>query len=163
MKRRQRKPIQLKQSDVSGLREKLLHLQGGICPICEKAIDSPCLDHHHIKRIKGSGQIRGVLCRTCNVFIAKSENNCVRYGIGSEHLPRILRNTADYLEAPQHSYIHPSEAPKPKQLKKSSYNALSKIVLASGRKIPPYPRSKKITAPLQLLFVQYDIEPEFYK
>jgi hypothetical protein len=93
---------QLTAKEIPQLREEILKLQSGVCPICEHEIDGDaCLDHHHVKKVKGTGQIRGVLCRKCNVFIAKSENNCVRYGIDQSELPRILRNTAKYLEKTQ--------------------------------------------------------------
>lgn len=160
---RQRTPIQLKHSDVPELRDQLYKRQKGICPICKKLIVGPCLDHHHVKRVKGTGLIRGVLCRTCNVFIAKSENNCVRYGIGADNLPAILRNMADYLEKTPYPYIHPSEAPKAQKLKKSSYNILSKAVLISGKRMPGYPKTGKLTVELQRLFLQFNLIPEFYK
>jgi hypothetical protein len=52
---------QLKVSDVPKIREKLLKEQNYTCPICFQKITDPCLDHHHKKRIKGTGLIRGVL------------------------------------------------------------------------------------------------------
>jgi hypothetical protein len=152
----------MKEGDIPELRERLLKRQDGICPICIKVVDAPCLDHHHVKRIKGTGQIRGVLCRACNTFIGKMENNCVRYGVKMETLPAVLRNTALYLEKPHFPYIHPSEREKPKKLKKSSYNKLKK---ANGGqfKFPEYPKSGKLTVGLAKLFVLNGIEPEYYK
>lgn len=160
-----RKLRQLKASDVPKLRKFLLKKQMGTCPICTKHIQDPCLDHSHIKRIGGSGLIRGVLCRTCNVFIAKSENNCTRYGIKQRDLPSILRACADYLERPHLKYIHPSEKPKEPRLKKQSYNKLFKAYKAIGRraKFPEYPKSRKLTKKLAELFELCEIEPEFYK
>jgi len=69
----------------------------------------PVLDHSHIKRIKGTGRIRGTLCSSCNVYLAKIENNATRYGIKQTVIPLVLRNIADYLELPVTPYIHPSE------------------------------------------------------
>jgi hypothetical protein len=156
------KPKQLKSTEIPKLREKLLEKQNGICPICKRDIKDACLDHSHTKRIKGTGFIRGVLCRTCNVFIAKSENNCARYGIAQNDLPTILRSCAIYLERPHHPYIHPSERPKERKLKKSSYNKLRKSY--SGKaKFPEYPKSGRLTKQLKQLFNKYNIEPEFYK
>lgn len=158
-------PRQLKASDVPKLRKFLLKKQKGICLICKKDIKDPCLDHSHIKRIKGTGLIRGVLCRTCNVFIAKSENNCTRYGIDQKDLPTILRACAEYLEKDHLPYIHPSEKPKEPKLKKSSYNKLKKAYEKSGRKakFPEYPKSQKLTKKIGELFEELKIEPEFYK
>ena len=46
-----------------------------ICPICNKEIVSPVLDHQHKKKVRGTGRIRNNICSNCNVFIAKTENN----------------------------------------------------------------------------------------
>jgi hypothetical protein len=153
---------QLKGSEVPALRAKLLEEQSGVCPICSGDVNSPCLDHEHTKKIKGSGQVRGVICRMCNVFLGKIENNCVRYGIGLFELPRVLRNVADYVQKDPLPYMHPSEAPKAPKLKKTSYNKLKKAY--DGRaKFPEYPKQKKLTKGLKALFEKYGIEPEYYK
>ncbi len=155
-------PVQLKHSDVPSIRGDLLKQQNGVCPICNREIKDPCLDHSHTRRNKGSGLVRGVLCRACNVLVAKMENNCVRYGIVHMELPDVLRNMATYLEQTDLPMIHPSEAPKPKLLKKSSYNKLKKVY--EGRaKFPPYPKSKRLTKDLERLFCKHELEPEFYK
>jgi len=153
---------QLKSKDIPQLREKILKKQKGKCPICLNQIETPCLDHSHVKKLKGTGLIRGVVCRACNIFLAKSENNCIRYGVKIKNLPLILRNMADYLEKDHYPYIHPTEAPKVKQLKKTSYKKLKKVY-DKKKKFPEYPKSKKLTKDLKLLFKEYSIEPEFYK
>lgn len=153
---------QLRQKDLPALREQILQQQDYICPICGKDINDPCVDHSHTKRTKGTGQIRGVVCRACNVLIAKVENNCVRYGVDQNDLPDVLRNMADYLESEHLPILHPSETPKPPILKKSSYNKLKKQY--NGRaKFPEYPKSGQLTKELSKLFQRYNIEPEFYK
>ncbi len=155
-------PIQLRQCDIPTVRNVLLTEQEGICPVCNREINDPCLDHSHTRRNEGSGLIRGVLCRACNVLVAKVENNCVRYGVVHMALPEVLRSMADYLEQPDLPMIHPSEAPKPKLLKKSSYNKLKKAY--QGRaKLPPYPKSKRLTKELERLFCKHGLDPEFYK
>jgi len=159
--------FQMKGKHVPILREILLGIQDGICPICSKHIDDPVLDHHHTKRIGGTGLIRGILCRTCNSFISKPENSCKRYKISMEELPNTLRACAIYFENEDLPFIHPSEAPKIPILKKASYNKLSKAYNGRG-KFPPYrtnPKGKpaqKMTVKLQSLFDEYSIEPEFY-
>ena len=158
--------FQLMGKHIAALRINILNKkQGGYCLICNGAITEKeaVLDHHHKKRIKGSGLIRGVLCRTCNVFIAKSENNAVRYRISSADLPAVLRRTADYLEKEYYPYIHPSEKVKTPKLKKTSYNKLKKITDKDGVAIPAYPVSGKLIKRLKTLFDWYKIEPEFYK
>jgi len=153
---------QLKGKDIPELRDKILKEQGGICPICRREPKRACLDHEHKKKIKGTGQIRGVLCSTCNVFIGKSENNCMRYGISQKDLPMILRNTADYLEKEQYPFIHPSDKEPEPKLKKQCYNNLKKVY--SGKaKFPDYPKSKKLTKSLESLFIKYKIKIEYYK
>ena len=162
------KPRQLLSKEIPSLRAHLLKKQNGLCLICGKRIEDgeAVLDHHHQKKIGGTGLIRGTLCRTCNVFLAKSENNCNRYKIQPDELPRVLRNMADYLEKKQLPYIHPSEKPKKQILKKSSYNKLKKAY-TGNIKFPVY-RTRKgkntqgMTKPLQKLFDEYDIVPEFY-
>lgn len=156
-------PRQLKSSDVSKLRKFILKKQGGKCAICKNETDDPCLDHSHTKRTKGTGLIRGVLCRKCNVFIAKSENNCVRYGIDQKDLPTILRSCADYLERKHLPYIHPSEKPKDPKLMKSSYNKLKKALEGTDFKCPAMSKSGKLTKPLQRAFDHCGITPEFYQ
>lgn len=153
--------MQLKNKDLLPLRKKLEKKQNNLCLICEKELSSPVLDHQHKKRIKGTGLIRGVLCRQCNVMLGKVENNCVRYSIKQNELPFILRNMANYLERKHLPYIHPSEAPKQKKLKKSSYKKLAKII-GDEQKVPDYPKSGKLTKSLKKLYLKYGVRPEFY-
>jgi len=162
--------VQMKDKDKKPLRAELLQAQRGLCWICKTKIKEgeACLDHSHVKKVKGTGLVRGVLCRNCNIFIAKSENNCKRYGITNEALPKILRACADYLERDHYPYRHPSERPKIPVLKKSSYNKLKKAYKGKA-KFPFFRHNakgkplQKMTAPLQKLFNLYKIVPEFYK
>lgn len=152
---------QLKSTEIQKFRNWALKKQRFKCPICSCKITDPVLDHSHKKRVGGTGLCRGVVCRTCNVFLAKSENNAVRYRIKIVDLPRILRNIASYLEKPHLPYIHPSEKEKQPALKKQSYNKLKKVY--DGRAaFPAYPSSGKLTIKLEALFKNYGIEPEFY-
>ena len=156
------KPLQLRHNDIPVIRDELMEKQGGLCPICRRSIKDPCLDHSHTRRNRGSGLVRGVLCRACNVLVAKMENNCVRYGVVHMRLPEVLRSMASYLEQQDLPMIHPSEAPKPSLLKKTSYNKLKRVY--DGRaKFPPYPASRRLTKELEKLFKKHDLEPEFYK
>lgn len=171
-----KKTIQLKGKDIAPLRDKILQEdQDGKCLICGKKPKRPCLDHSHIKKIKGTGKIRGVLCSTCNVFIGKSENNCMRYGISQNDLPDILRATAKYLEKEHYPFIHPVEAPKAPIIQKSSYNKLLKELkkIKYKNKIPVYrvqinkitkkeKAVQKLTKPLKKLYDLVNLEPTFY-
>lgn len=155
----------LKYTEIKQIREEILAKQKGICPICKRPISTPCLDHQHRKKLKGSGRIRGVLCHTCNAYLGKIENNAHRYKIRQDEISVILRNMADYLEQEHLPYIHPTEAPKPKRLKKNSYKKLVKKLKEIGfkKKIPEYPKSQKLTKPLKELFDLVGLTPEFYK
>ncbi len=156
------KEQQLRQKAIQHIKDSLLQKQENSCAICKQPPKRPVLDHDHTKRIKGTSYCRGVLCSNCNVFLAKAENNATRYGIPQQELPAILKKMAAYIAADQTKLIHPSEAPKPKLLKKSSYNKLKKVY--EGRaKFPPYPRSKRLTKDLERLFCKHELEPEFYK
>ncbi len=154
---------QLKAKDVKSLRDHLYKKQKGKCLICKKKTNKPVLDHHHKKKVKGTGQIRGVLCSNCNIFLAKSENNCKRYLISNEELSTVLRSMADYLDKKQLPYLHPSEAPKKPKLMKNSYNKLKKALKDTEFKCPAMSKSGVLTLVLKKAFVQAEIKPEFYK
>ena len=158
--------IQLKHKDLKEYRNRILKTdQNGLCAICNKIPKRPVLDHHHKKKIKGTGLVRGVIDSNMNVFLAKIENNAMRYGISNDDLPDILRSIANYMEKEQYPLIHPTEAPKEKKLKKSSYNKLLKVYKESESKLkfPSYPKSKRLTKPLEKFFNRYNILPEYYK
>jgi len=154
---------QLKQSELKQLRNNILLDQDGRCPICRRQINEYeiCLDHEHKKKVKGTGQIRGVLCRACNTFLGKMENNCRRYGISRVRLPNFLSRTADYLREDHKPFIHPSEKEKAPKLMKSSYNSL-KANYSGKAKFPGYPKSGILTVKLKTLFREYGIRPKFY-
>ena len=161
---------QLSAKEIPLMRNSILkNIQNNVCPVCNREISESeaVLDHHHVKKVKGTGLIRGVLCRTCNVFIAKSENNSVRYRIPVEELPAVLRRMADYLEGVQYPHIHPSEKAPPKYVKKDSYNKLTKAYRSGvlKKQPPPFPINgkMKLTVSLQRLFSRIGVEPEFYK
>lgn len=154
---------QLKQSELSKLRQEILDEQNGICPLCNKPIPEgcACLDHEHKRRIRGSGQLRSVLCRNCNTFLGKLENNSRRCNISLKNLPQVLRRTSKYLLQEHKPFIHPSEREKAPKLQKVSYNILKRKY--KGRaKFPEYPKSGKLTVRLKQIFEQHGIEPKFY-
>jgi hypothetical protein len=143
----------------------LKNCQEGICPICGLRISEgeAVLDHQHKKRVKGSGLIRGVLCRTCNSYLGKVENAASRFRVVKENLPQVLRNMALFLDKPHYNLIHPTEKDPIKKLTKVSYNKLKKSCAGSNKKFPEYPRSGKLTIELSGLYDKAGILPEFYK
>lgn len=117
------------------------------CPICKKKIINPVVDHEHKKKVKGTGRIRDTICSNCNVFIAKAENNCKRYGIVLEELPEVLKNISDYFTTQQYNIIHYTEKDGKPILSKTLANKIIKWwdVLYPGKKKLRYPKSGNIT------------------
>jgi len=153
--------IQLRAKQIKFIRDGLLIKQNGVCAICKRSPEMPTLDHYHSSKHNGSGLVRGVLCNQCNRFLGVIENNLSRNCIDFSDAPAILRNIADYVLSEKEPYIHPTEALKPKKLKKRSYNVLKKRY--DGRaKFPPYPKNGRLTKPLIKLFEKYNIKPNFY-
>ena len=145
----------LKQKDLKSFRESLLREQGGKCLVSGRTSDRMALDHAHIRRLKLSGMIRGVLDANINVYVGKIENSASRCGINQKEIPNLLRSIADYLERPDTNVIHPSEIKhfKPVELiQKSEYNKIvkhAKVLFPRMKKIPPYPKNKKMTVKLK--------------
>ncbi len=93
------------------IREEMLEVQGGVCPICTKAIqpEQAVLDHCH-----KNGHVRAVLHRSCNVGEAKMERLVRRYfaldvkeGKSKENVLSLLANLmtfweVDYSNNPYH-------------------------------------------------------------
>lgn len=79
-------------------RRDTLTKQQGMCAVCGLAItpgDPAVGDHDH-----STGQMRGVLHRSCNSMLGKIENARARYGMkGDTHLHRFLRGILPYLAA----------------------------------------------------------------
>lgn len=69
-------PIKLKSTQITPTRARLLAEQGGKCALCCLPLTaaSAVLDHDH-----DTGAIRGVLHRSCNAVLGKTENGAVRY------------------------------------------------------------------------------------
>lgn len=54
----------------------MLKAQGGECAICHSTLTlaKSCMDHDHV-----TGQVRGILCRTCNGLEGKIKNLLIRW------------------------------------------------------------------------------------
>ena len=118
-----------------------------ICPICNKEIVSPVLDHQHKKKVRGTGRIRNNICSNCNVFIAKTENNCTRFKIAQEELPEVLKNISEYFGAQQYNIIHYTDKESRPTLSKIQANKVLKYweYLYPGKKKLKYPKSGVLT------------------
>lgn len=98
----------------TGLRSFMLrHLQtaqGGLCPLCGKVIDitikgEGVTDHDH-----DTGQIRGILHRSCNAAEGKISNAAARWGAKSAKYSDIipyLKSLVAYLESTPTQFIYP--------------------------------------------------------
>lgn len=172
MPKKGRTLTQLEGKDLKKFRIKVHKKQKCKCPILNKKfpVEDMVVDHQHMTKaetigINGAGLVRGVIHRQANVLEGKITNAYKRYGLEKMMpLPKFLRNLAKYLEQENLPIIHPSEKPKAPKLKKSSYNAIVRLARSNGcRKIPPYPKSKKLTVALKALYETYGVEPEYYK
>lgn len=94
--------------------------QGGVCPICEHPIDltkkgEGVIDHDH-----DTGEIRGVLHRSCNAAEGKIANAAGRWGAKSMAYPDIieyLEKTLKYLKRGGTGMMYPMhKTPEEKKL-----------------------------------------------
>lgn len=112
----------IKQSEVAGIRERMLKEQDGICPLCGYLIETDAvLDHDHT-----TGHIRGVLHRQCNHAEGRVLDWIKRTGKRVNPLEFIKRLRAywstDFSENPYH-YTHVTEVEREiKRLKKQRKN-----------------------------------------
>lgn len=175
------KYINMTQSDIKILKEKLWLENDKKCPVLNEVVemDILALDHIHKKRqsdipnIKNGGVVRRPITTEVNIILGKIENSFIRTGLNKHgyHLPDILRGLADYLEMGPYQdedgnyYVHPSEVIKPKKLMKDSYGKLLKELkkINYPNKIPEYPKSQVLTQPLEKLYILVNLEPEYYK
>lgn len=91
--------------ETKAYKEKLFHKQNGICPLCQRELDTAIeknhLDHDHALDGAQAGRVRGLLCLYCNPVEGKMLNEFKRSGLASRSVNyvRYLRQLADYLEA----------------------------------------------------------------
>lgn len=83
--------------------------QGGNCALCGLPIagkDTPVADHNHT-----TGEMRGVLHRSCNSLLGVLENNRVRYGMRNEvQFTKFLHGVVPYIarKRPDNTPYYPS-------------------------------------------------------
>ena len=173
--------IELKSKDIKILKQKIHEQNNGRCPLLgvDIPLDKTVLDHIHKLNSESYAEDKGTIRNTiefrANAMEGKITNNWKRlFGADtSKHpidLPTFLRNLADYLEAGAYSedemyYIHPTEVPKVPKIKKSSYNKMIKQfkIKYPKRKVPPYPKSCKLTKQIEKLFLEFCITDFYYK
>jgi len=65
-------------------KEQMIERQNGKCAICKENLDKgkhTCVDHNHV-----TGEIREILCKSCNILIGHSKENI-----------EVLKNAVQYL------------------------------------------------------------------
>ena len=98
----------LKYTEIKPTRLKHIDEQNNLCALCNHVLDAPVLDHDH-----KSGHIRKVLCRGCNFFLGKIENNLTRNRITDDKLFNIINNLREYITTDYTSnQIHPTHNKK---------------------------------------------------
>lgn len=88
----------------------LVNVQGGLCPLCKQRIDysiprEAVCDHNH-----DTGEIRGVLHRSCNAAEGKVANAAGRWGAKStayEDIVPFLKALVEYLEGSGVGLVYP--------------------------------------------------------
>lgn len=124
--------------DIEIIRGELLDLQNGICPLCNKSITKPVVDHWHTKKNNGNGKVRMVLCATCNSLLGVIENHLPRYLVNYSDAPNWLDNVSRYIQHVTTNLIHPTEKPRVK-LNKTEFKALQEYVKGTYNKAIKYP------------------------
>lgn len=160
---------QLTQSKIKDLREEILKKQNFKCAICGKelTLENSVLDHQHKQRksdkngVNGDGLVRGVICQEDNLSEGKIWNAIGRFQGARTPQDRInwLRKLIKYYEQEKYPYIHPTEKVKPKDVSKFNFNKMIKLFKEKypKRKVPSYPKSKKLTVQLKKLFDEFNI------
>lgn len=111
----------IKQSEVAKVRDELLAMQEGVCPLCNTDIQpgQATLDHNHEKTTESAGAVRDVLCRNCNGIEGRIRNLVIRGRRGmpfQDYLKRISEYWTRH-SVNQHGLIHYKHK-EPKKKKK---------------------------------------------
>jgi hypothetical protein len=167
---------QMKQAEIKEIRERLAKKNNYLCPITNLDISNgdAALDHSHQDSTHPlsetvEGQVRGTIHRFANSLEGSMRSKFRRSGLASVmSFEEFLLNLYNYLMDYREPLLHPQHAPRPKKLMKSSYNELKREILKANHylnrpiKIPPYPKSKRLTKRLKELFEQFKIYPRYY-
>ncbi len=167
---------QLKHKDIKEIREMLCEKVDWICPVSgldlrngNATCDHSHEDSTHPNSETVEGQVRGPLHRFANSLEGQMRAKFRRSGLAKEiSFEEFLFNLYNYLMDFREPMIHPMSAPKHNKLTKRSYNKLAKEIkqtneyLTKKIKLPPYPKSKRLTKKLKELYDKFGIYPEYY-
>lgn len=101
--------IKITRGQVRSISLKLLKEQGGVCLVCKKPIDlsikgEMVADHNHL-----TGNIRGILHRSCNSGLGKLDNAVGRWiskSMKYEDIVPMLENVLEYYNREETKYIY---------------------------------------------------------
>lgn len=162
---------ELKSKGIKSLKQIILEKQGYRCAICGKelTLENSVLDHQHKNKkadpngVNGDGLVRGVLCQEDNLTEGKIWNATKRFQRAKTPQDRIiwLQKLIKYYQQEPYPYIHPTEVKKDSDLSKKNFNKLAKLYKEKYPKKKPleYPKSKKMTKPLEPLYKEFNITP----
>lgn len=145
---------QLKTSDLPIIRGELLDIQDGVCPLCNKMINKPVVDHWHSKGNKGNSKVRLCICAGCNSLVGVIENHLPRYLVDYSDTSIWLNNLSKYLTSGTTNLIHPTEKPRIK-LGKIEFKGLADYVKSTYNKIIKYPLKGLLTVKQEYYYKEY--------
>lgn len=151
------KEVQLSNPDVGVVRAELLDIQDSVCPLCNRLIRRPVVDHWHQKVNKGNGKCRLVICAGCNSLVGRIENALPRYLVDYSDAPLFLRNLADYLEAGTTNLVHPTERPRVK-LTRTEFKGFQEFMKSKYNKAIKYPLKGLLTLNQESYYKLYIIK-----
>lgn len=129
----------LARSQMPSFKVRKLKEQGGLCPLCNTPIDlkikgEGVIDHDH-----DSGEIRGILHRSCNAAEGKVANAAGRWGAGGMAYSLIvpwLENMIAYLKAPGCGMIyHTHLTEEEKRLKRNAAARKTRATRTASRTV----------------------------
>jgi len=176
--------IEMKQSDIIKLKEKIWLSNNKKCPVLDKEIplNKMVLDHAHKRKDEEYSETKGVIREALdfrvNSVLGRLENSLKRTGLCYDEgfdIGTFLRNAADYFDNGAYKdedgnmYIHPKEVHKDPKVSKCNYNKLKKLY--NNEEFTPkrknqikkpmleYPSNGKLTKGLKELFERFNIHP----
>lgn len=167
---------EMKTKDIKPLKEIIWEGNSRKCPVLdiEIPLEKMVLDHAHKRNDEEYSETKGII-RTAldfrvNATLGKLENSLVRTGLNKSpgfDIGTFLRNAADYFESGAYRdnegnmFVHPNEVRRDPDVSKRNYKRLKKLYFGEDNKakFPGYPKSGKLTKPLEKLFIRYDISP----
>ena len=128
-----------KLSSTADIRTRLLQLQGGVCPVCNKRLlpSDAVLDHDHT-----TGKVRAVLHRNCNQLEAKLRGLLRRFNVQDITYEQLLANLMELWTGDHHWFVHPDHMTEYKRQAKAVRKRLQSLKTAKA--VPKYQQELKL-------------------